>query len=72
MENYDITQLLQLAQSPTGQQLFTLLQKNGGKQLRSAAAQASAGNVTQAGKTLAPLLEDPEVRRLLQQLGGNP
>ena len=66
----DMAQLIRLAQSPEGQQLIKLLQKTGPEALRSAAAQASAGNTDQAGKTLAPILQDPEVRKLLDALGG--
>ena len=72
MQQPDLTRLLQLAQSPAGRQLLELLQKNGGEQLRSAANQASSGDYAAAQKTLSPLLDSPEIRSLLQQLGGNP
>ena len=66
----DIERLLRLAQSPEGQQLIRLLQKNNPTALRNAAAQATAGDMNSAGKTLSPLLEDPQVKALLEKLGG--
>ena len=67
----DFSELLQLAQSPAGQQLIALLQKNGGDTLQSAISKASAGDYTQAQKTISKLLDTPEARQLLQQLGGS-
>lgn len=67
----DFNRLLRLARSPEGQQLIQLLQKNGPDALRSAAAQATAGDMNKAGQTLSPLLEDPQVKALLEKLGGN-
>jgi hypothetical protein len=66
----DITRLLRFAQSPEGQQLIRLLQKNDPAALRSAAAQATAGDMKSAGKTLSPLLDDPQIKALLEKLGG--
>ena len=66
----DIQRLLRLAQSPEGQQLIRLLQKNNPAALRNAAAQTTAGDMNSAGKTLSPLLEDPQVKALLEKLGG--
>jgi len=66
----DIQRLLRLAQSPEGQQLIRLLQKNDPSALRSVAAQAAAGDMNSAGKTLSPMLEDPQVKALLEKLGG--
>ena len=66
-----MTRLLRLARSPEGQQLIQLLQKNSPDALTAAAAQAAAGQMNQAGKTLSPLLEDPQVKALLEKLGGS-
>ena len=63
--------LYQLAQSPAGQQLLAMLQKNGGKELQDAVVQASAGNYTQAQKTLSALLSTPEAQKLIEQMGGS-
>ena len=67
----DFNRLLRLARSPEGQQLIQLLQKNSPDSLRSAAAHASAGDMSKASQTLSPLLEDPQVKALLEKLGGN-
>lgn len=66
----DINRLLRLAQSPEGKQLIRLLQKNNPAVLQSAAAQATAGDMSSAGKTLSPLLDDPQIKALLEKLGG--
>ena len=66
----DIQRLIRMAQSPEGQQLIRLLQKNDPAALRSAAEQATSGDMNSAGKTLSPLLDDPQVRVLLEKLGG--
>lgn len=66
----DMSQLLKLARSPAGQQLISLLQKNGGNELQTAIAQASLGNYEQAKNTLSSLFSDPETKALLKQLEG--
>ena len=72
MQQPDLSYLMQLAQSPAGRQLMGLLQKNSSDLLQTAASQASAGDYLEARKTLAPLLDQPEVKKIIQQLGGNP
>lgn len=72
MQQPDVSQVLALLRSPAGQQLLEYLNKNGGSAARSAAAQASAGDLAGAQKTLSPLLEQPELQALLRQLGGKP
>lgn len=69
-QNSDMAQLLRLAQSPAGQQLFALLQRQGGNQLQEVIAKASAGDYTQAKQTLSALLDTPEAKKLLKQMGG--
>ena len=59
-----------LANSADAQQLLALLQRNNGEQLRTAMNQASTGDFDQVKKTLSAALADPEVRTLLQRLGG--
>ena len=70
MQQPDIRQLLQMMQSPAGQQLMQYLKTNGGSAAQDAAAKAASGDLTAAQNSLAPLLEDPKLRILLQQLGG--
>lgn len=68
MMEYDMSELMRLAQSPAGQQLISLLQRNGGTQLQNAVSQASAGNYDQAKQFLSAILAEPEVQRLLKQM----
>ena len=60
----------QMAQSPQGQQLFRMLQSNHSELLNQAMNQASQGDYAQAQQILTKLLQDPETRNLLNQLGG--
>lgn len=64
----DFQQLLQLAQSPAGQQLITMLQRSGGSTLDNAVSKASAGDYAQAKQLLSSLLASPEAKKLLSQL----
>ena len=64
-----IQEAMRLAGTPAGQQLLNLLQKNGGDELQQAMAKAAAGDYKQAKKALSALLDDPEVKKLMQQLG---
>lgn len=64
----DFHQLLQLAQSPAGQQLIAMLQQNGGSALSNAVSKASAGDYTQAKQLLSSLLSSAEAQTLLSQL----
>jgi len=70
MQQPDKNALLQLLSSPAGQQLVQFLSANGGNAAREAARKASIGDVSGAKQALAPLMEDPQLRDLMQQLGG--
>ena len=73
MENKpDMGQLGRIAASPGGRQLINTLQQRGGQELRRAMEQAARGDYSQAKQAVAALMEDPEVRALLEQLGGMP
>ena len=58
-----------MAGSPAGQQLYTLLQQQGGDEFRRAMEQASAGDLTAARQVLSKLMTSQEAQKLLQQLG---
>lgn len=62
--------IMQIAQSPAGQQLIAMLQNADPSALRKAMAQASAGNYEQAKSSLTPLLESEQIKALLQKMGG--
>lgn len=69
-DNFSMQDVMQLVNSPTGQQLLALLQKTDSEALSKAKAQASTGDYSQLSKTLAPLLASEDVQKLLRQLGG--
>lgn len=71
MENQkDYSELLRRAQSPAGQKLLSLLQASGGEQLQNAMKKASQGDFSQAKEQLTVLLDNPEAKKLLNELGG--
>lgn len=69
-KDFSAQDIMQIAQSPAGQQLITMLQNADPSALRKAMAQASAGNYEQAKSSLTPLLESEQMKALLQKMGG--
>ena len=65
-QNFSMEDARMLANSPLGQQLFGLLQSKHPE----AVSLAAAGNYETLQKNLGALLSDPDIRALLQQLGG--
>ena len=68
--NYSMEDMARLAQTPAGQQLLSLLQQQDSSRMQQAMTQAKKGDYAALSNTLRPLLESPENRALLQQLGG--
>ena len=66
-----IQQAMKLAQSAAGQQLIRLLQQQSGQELKTAMDQAAAGHYDQAQKTISALMQNPEAKKLLEQMGGS-
>lgn len=62
--------LAALARSPAGQALFAKLRQTDENQLRRAMTLAAAGDMNGAGAILTPLLADPGIRAMVEQLGG--
>ena len=60
---------MKIAATPAGKQLMALLQKQGGNDLQNAMEKAAAGDISQAQKAIASLLDNPEAKKLLEQLG---
>ena len=56
--------------SPEGKQLLKLLQRDGGKALRAAAAAAAAGRTEEAKGILAPVMESAEAQALVRKING--
>lgn len=59
-----------LAKSPAAQELFNMMQAQNPEALNRAMNQAAAGDYDQVRQSLAQLLSTPEIRALLEQLGG--
>ena len=68
-QDYPLQQAMLLAKSPAGQQLIAMLQKQGENALQDAMNKAAAGDYAQAKQMLQALLEDPEAKALLNELG---
>lgn len=68
-QDSQLQQIQQLANSPAGQALMKALQGKDSDALRRAASSAAGGDLDRAGKDLSALLEDPQIRELLSQLG---
>lgn len=68
MQIPDLSELIRLAQTPTGRQLIALLQKQGGSRLQQALASAASGDYTNAQAILSELLASPDAQVLLKEL----
>lgn len=65
---YDLSELMRLAQSPAGQQLMALLRQRGGSALDTAVEKASSGDFESAKNTLSALLSTDDAKVLLKKL----
>ncbi len=68
--NFSVQDAMKLANSPAGKQLIALLQQSDPAMMQKITEHASSGDYSQAKQALAPLLASEEVKKLLQQLGG--
>lgn len=69
-QDFSFAKAQQLANTPEGKKLLTLLQQQDARQLEQAMKLASTGNYKDAGKVLQSLLASPEAQTLMRQLGG--
>lgn len=69
LEPQALKDLLQIISMPAGKQLIAMLQQKGGKELETALQNAKNGNYTDAQHVISSLLNNPEARKLLEQLG---
>lgn len=67
---FDIRRAMELAATPAGQQLLALLQAQNSADLQKAMTLAAAGDYKSAQQSLSMLLDQPEVRSLLEHLEG--
>ena len=65
----DYAQMLRIMQSPEGQRLMALLRNTDSAALDSAVSSAQSGDMEAARSALSQILNTPEVRALLKQLG---
>ena len=69
-QEFSMQEALRLAQSDAGQQLLNLLQQQNGTKLQQAIDQAARGDYDRVKQTMASLLANPEIRELLEKMGG--
>ena len=69
-QDFSMAEMMRLAKSPAGQQLFAMLKAQDSAKLDEAAAQAKSGDFSQASKTLSAMLSSPEAQKLMKELGG--
>lgn len=67
----DFSELMKIANSPVGQELISLVQKNADAHFDEAIQQAQAGNFSQAQTILSQILSTPEARDLMKKLRGD-
>ena len=64
-----IRQAKEMARSESGQQLLRMLQNQSSQELNQAMKQASTGDYAAAKAILAKLMQDPQAKKLMEQLG---
>lgn len=69
-QDFSMEELARMAESPAGQQLLAMLRQSGGPQMQQAAEKAAKGDYADAMVLARKLMEDPQTRALLKQLGG--
>lgn len=67
---YSMQELMQLANSPAGQQLLALLRNKDSAQLQQIIRSATSGDYQNAKNKLESMLDSPEAKKLLQNLEG--
>jgi hypothetical protein len=67
-DDFSMQEAMRIAQSDAGRQLLAHLQETNRDQLDKAMAQAAAGNYAEVQKTLASLMNTPQVRAMLERL----
>lgn len=67
-QNFSMQDMMRIAQSPTGQQLLSLLKQGDPSQIRNLSAMASSGNIDQAKSLLQQMLSSNDAQKLMQKL----
>lgn len=70
MQNYDhaVQKAKQLAGTPEGQKLLAMLQQMDSKELKQAMEKAAAGDFSSVQQTVSRLMENPEAKKLFDNL----
>ena len=69
-ENFSVEEAMQLARSPAGQQLLSMLRNTDSALLQQVSDKASTGDYKEASRLLSSMLSSPEAKKLMQELGG--
>ncbi len=67
----DFSELMRIANSPAGQELISLVQKNKDEHFDEAMQQAQAGDFSQAKAMISQILSTQEARDLMKKIRGN-
>lgn len=67
----DFSELMRIANSPAGQELISLVQKNKDEHFDEAMQQAQAGDFSQAKAMISQILSTQEARDLMRKIRGN-
>lgn len=67
--SFSMQDAMRLAQSPAGRQLYALLQQSNSADLQTVINSATSGDYRKAQTLLSAMLDSPEAKALLQQLG---
>lgn len=71
-DEISMQEAMRLAKSDAGQRLFQLLKAQNSDAMDRAMSDAAAGDYTKVKESLMTMLGSPEVRRLMEQLKGDP
>lgn len=66
-QSLSMEDIMKIAASPAGQRLLQLLQQNNSKQMQQAVQKAAQGDFTPAKQAISTLMEDPQVKEILEQ-----
>lgn len=70
-DNISMQEVMRFAKSPAGQKLLTALRATGGEQVDKIKQLSSDGNYTGAQSALSEILKNPQVQRILKEMGQN-
>ena len=66
-QSLSMEDIMKLAASPAGQRLLQLLQQHDSREMQQAVQKAAKGDFTSAKQAISTLMEDPQVKEILEQ-----